>query len=234
MQNPVYYLPLLTTIVSAYFFVEILKHWLHKPKAIYLLWWTLGVFCYGAGTFVESFVTLGGWSENLFVSWYIFGALLGGVPLAQGTVHLLFKPKFAKISSLILISVLIILSLLVMASPIDETKAEAHRLSGDVMVWSWIRGFTPIVNLYAFVFLVGGAIYSARQYYKKEGSKSRFQGNVAIALGGLLPGIGGSFTKFGHVEVLYVTELIGIILIFWGYRTIRDNKSASVHQAQTQ
>ncbi|MGH7532920.1 MAG: hypothetical protein ACREL4_06495, partial [Gemmatimonadales bacterium] len=42
---------------------------------------------------------------------------------------------------------------------------------------------------------------------------------VYIAVGGLLPGIGGTFTRFGHVEVLYVTELIGLVLIFVGFRT---------------
>ena len=35
---------------------------------------------------------------------------------------------------------------------------------------------------------------------------------------GLLPGIGGTFTRFGHVEVLYVTELAGLLLIYLGYR----------------
>ena len=32
------------------------------------------------------------------------------------------------------------------------------------------------------------------------------------------PGIGGTFTRFGHVEVLYVTELIGLLVIWVGYR----------------
>jgi hypothetical protein len=41
---------------------------------------------------------------------------------------------------------------------------------------------------------------------------------VAIAIGGILPGIGGTFTRFGHVEVLYVTELIGLVVIWVGYR----------------
>lgn len=43
-------------------------------------------------------------------------------------------------------------------------------------------------------------------------------GNIFIAVGAILPGIGGSFTVFGHTEVLYVTEFIGIILIYVGYR----------------
>ena len=38
------------------------------------------------------------------------------------------------------------------------------------------------------------------------------------AIGALLPGIGGSFTRFGHTEVLYVTEFAGLLLIFLGYR----------------
>ena len=41
---------------------------------------------------------------------------------------------------------------------------------------------------------------------------------MLIAVGALLPGIGGAFTRFGYVEVLYVTELLGLTLIYAGYR----------------
>jgi hypothetical protein len=43
-------------------------------------------------------------------------------------------------------------------------------------------------------------------------------GNVYIAAGALLPGIGGTATRFGHTEVLYVMELVGLTLIWIGYR----------------
>ncbi len=43
-------------------------------------------------------------------------------------------------------------------------------------------------------------------------------GNIWIAIGALLPGIGGSLTRFGLVEALYVTELIGLLFIYRGYR----------------
>lgn len=45
----------------------------------------------------------------------------------------------------------------------------------------------------------------------------RYVGNVLIAIGVLLPGIGGTFTRFGHTEVLYVTELIGLLFIYAGF-----------------
>ena len=76
----------------------------------------------------------------------------------------------------------------------------------------------PFINLYAVTFLVGGAIYSALKYRKMPDMSHRVIGNWLIALGAILPGIGGSFTRFGHVEVLYVTELVGIVLIYFGFR----------------
>jgi len=39
-----------------------------------------------------------------------------------------------------------------------------------------------------------------------------------IAVGALLPGIGGAATRAGYVEALYVTELLGLLLIYAGYR----------------
>ncbi len=226
MNGFVYYIPIFTTLFCAYFFIEIAKHWAQKKNAWYLLWWTVGVFCYGLGTLVESAVTLFGWNVILFKSWYVFGAFLGGVPLAQGTVHLLLGKKFAKYSSIVLISVLIISAFLVSASPINHNLVVDHHLSGDVLGWSWIRLITPFINIYAFIFLVGGAIYSAYKYFKQEGTKARFIGNVLIAIGGILPGIGGSFSKFGQTEVLYVTEFLGILLIYFGYRTIKNRSSS--------
>ncbi|NND15017.1 MAG: hypothetical protein HKN89_01685, partial [Eudoraea sp.] len=59
------------------------------------------------------------------------------------------------------------------------------------------------------------------QYYRKVDKKVYFKGNIWIAIGALLPGIGGSFTRFGYVEVLFITELIGLVCIYVGYRMIK-------------
>ena len=97
---------------------------------------------------------------------------------------------------------------------------EPHRPTGAILGWKWVRLLTPFINLYAFVFLVGGAVMSAISYKKSGGSSQQVWGNVSIALGGLLPGIGGSMAKAGHVEVLYVLELVGLIFIWIGYGVI--------------
>jgi hypothetical protein len=221
------YIPILTSLFSIYFLVVIYKHWRSNPKP-YLLWWTLGVLTFGFGTATESINAVWGWSELNFRLWYISGALLGGFPLAQGTVYLLMKRKFAYWSSVVVLSIVSIASVCVMLAPLNLPADFDHTLGGKILAWQWVRYFSPFINLYAFVFLVGGAAYSAIWYARQEKKQSRFLGNVAIAIGALLPGIGGSFTRAGYVNVLFVTELIGLLLIYAGYEIIRRDRSSSM------
>lgn len=53
-----------------------------------------------------------------------------------------------------------------------------------------------------------------------------------IALGAILPGIGGSFTRLGYVEVLYVTEFTGLLLIMIDNFKMRNDKMESIHENQ--
>jgi hypothetical protein len=225
------YIPILTTLFGIYFFTILFSHWKNNKNSQHVLWWMIGTLTYVAGTITESVNVLAGFSNINFKAWYITGALLGGAPLAQGTVYLLCKRKTANILTAILIIVIAGASVLVILSPIN-TELISGKLSGKLLGWKFIRYMTPFINLYAFIFLVGGAIYSATKYAKSKQYKKRFTGNLLIAIGGLLPGIGGSFTKFGYVEVLFVTELIGLIFIYLGYIVIRSDGSVSLHGNQ--
>jgi hypothetical protein len=231
-MNWVNYIPLATSALSVVFFIILYKHWRYQHHTRYIFWWMLGIFFYGAGTFTECINTLAGYNPINFKAWYILGALLGGAPLAQGTVYLLLKKRTADILSAILITVLVITSVLVMVSPLQPVNEPDVRLSGELLEWSFIRLITPFINTYAFIFLVGGAIYSAVLYNRSMAHKSRVTGNVLIALGGLLPGIGGSFSRFGFIEVLYITEFVGLCLIYGGYEIIRSGDERSMHPTQ--
>lgn len=228
----VHYLPVATTMVAAAFTVVLWRHWRRKPDARYLLWWTIGVALYGTGTLTEALTTLFGWNEPVFRAWYIAGALLGGAPLAQGTVYLLLSRRRADRLAVLLVTYVAIAAAFVIATPLDLSLVEPHRLSGDVIEWRFVRLFSPLVNLYAVVFLIGGAIWSAMRYRRQGQTGARVRGNVLIAVGAILPGIGGSFARAGMVEVLYVTELIGLILIWAGYRQIAGDRTPSIHRSQ--
>lgn len=223
MNNITEYIPIFTTLFSVYFVKEIFNHY-RQRNTKYLLWWTIGVLTFGLGTLSESINVLFGWNPTNLRYWYIVGALLGGFPLAQGSVYLLMKRKFADFTTYFFVSLILVASISVIFTPITIPEGFDYKLTGAVFEWKWVRYFSPFINLYAFIFLVGGAIYSAIKYYRMEDKEARFKGNVFIAIGGLLPGIGGTMTRLGHVNVLFVTELIGLIMIFIGYRIIRLDK----------
>ena len=212
-----HYLPILTTVLSAAFAASLYKRW-RARRAPHLWWWAFGITTYGAGTAIESIITLFGNSIWLTKIWYIAGALLGGYPLAQGSLFLSWPRPFARRLTLISLTFVVIATLLVLISPVNATALEPDRPSGAILAWHWVRLLTPFINLYAVFFLIGGALRSAWRPYRLRGHMYRAVGNALIALGAMLPGIGGAFAKAGRVEVLYVGECIGLMIIWIGER----------------
>jgi len=231
--NLIHYLPVTTTVVAAAFFRVLWRHRQRNPFARYVMWWMIGVGLYGLGTLTEALTSIIGWNEPIFRTWYVAGALLGAGPLAQGTVYLLLAKRAADRLAVALVTYVTIAAAFVVATPIVHELVEPNRLSGEVMAWQWVRLFSPLVNLYAVVFLIGGAIWSAWKYWRRGDASSRVRGNVLIAVGAILPGIGGSFARAGVIEVLYVTELIGLLLIWAGYRVIVGDRAISIHRTQS-
>ena len=217
MRDFIPYIPIATTTVALIFSAVLFRRW-RERGGLHLMWWGIGALTFAAGTLTESLTTLTGWHEGVFRAWYITGALLGGAPLAQGSVYLHLGRRTANRLTVVLVSAIVIASTFVIVSPINYAIVEPHHLTGKVFVWTWVRAFSPFINLYAVIFLIGGAMLSAWRFSKSRGTWNRFIGNVYIAVGAILPGIGGTFTRFGHTEVLYVTEFIGLSMIIVGYR----------------
>jgi hypothetical protein len=218
-----HYLPIATTLFTAFFASMLFRHYARKPDSLHLMWWGFGVITYGAGTLLESLITIFGWNEFFFRGWYITGALLGGAPLAQGTVYLFLKRKTAHILTIALVSVISFGAIMVLLTPLDHALVNPSLPQGKVIEWSWVRLISPFINTYAVIFLVGGAIYSALKYRKLSEMRHRALGNTLIAVGAILPGIGGAMSRAGHTEVLYVAEFVGIILIYFGYKRCISN-----------
>ncbi|MGE3172153.1 MAG: hypothetical protein AB7O97_05955 [Planctomycetota bacterium] len=216
MPTWLHHLPILTTVLAALFLVRLAQRYRTHPST-HLLWYAFGIATFGLGTALESAITLAGNGPWLNKLWYAAGAVLGGYPLAQGTVHLLCAQRTARRLDFVTVPIVNVLVVLVLASPVVVSELEPHRPTGAVLGWSWLRLMTPLVNGYAALFLIGGAVLSAVRHGGVAGGRHRAVGNAAIALGALLPGIGGAMAKGGVVEALYVGELVGLALIWWGY-----------------
>lgn len=168
--NPFAYLPIATSLSAFAFAVVLYRHLKRSRGARYLLWWTIGVFLFGIGAGTEALTTLLGWQEPLFRAWYITGAILGAAPLAQGTAYLLLKKRTADRLTIFVVYYAALVSVFVLLTPLDLSAVDPNRLEANVMEWTWVRAFSPLLNTYALVMLGGGAALSAWRYHRRDAS----------------------------------------------------------------
>lgn len=232
---PIHYLPIATTVLSAVFVLALLFRARKRSWAPHLVWWAIGIFFYGFGTAIESTITLSGNTAALNRLWYWAGAILGGYPLGVGSCYLLLKRRWAHALTALSGAFVVFASVMVFLTPIDSALIEPFRPSGAVLEWQWVRLLTPFINLYAVIFLVGGALWSSMDFMFTHHNPGRAIGTAFIAVGGILPGIGGLLTKAGHVEALYAGEFVGLVLICTGYVVcIRSNGHSSAVRSRVQ
>lgn len=215
------YLPYLSTIVTLAFTVAVYNRY-RQRGGTHLLLWAVGLFLYGIGTLSEVILGL---TFNVFVVkiWYLTGAMLTAAWLGMGTVHLLFrKGNAAQILTWVLLIVSILAFILVMVAPVnaasyDVTRPVSEQYKDILTRNGAIIILTILLNIYGTLTLVGGAIYSAFLFWRKKILANRMFGNILIAAGALSPAMGGTFLRAGLVDMLYLSELIGAIVMFIGF-----------------
>ena len=152
--------------------------------------------------------------------------------LGQGSIHLLVRRGRLAWRLTAVLGVLSLMAIgLVAAAPLNSAAVfqPATAVSvqyKDILVRSGaVTALTILLNIYGTVGLVGGALYSAYLFWRKQVLLNRVLGNVLIAAGALAPAMAGSFVKAGLVDVLYISELIGAIVMFAGF-LLSTSKSA--------
>ena len=201
--------------------LELFRRYLAR-KGAHLLLWSIGLVFYGIGGFCEAYFGVFGWSPLIFRMWYLFGAMLVAAWLGQGTVYLLAKRRWANALMVVLAVASLYGAFRVFTAELDPSLMTSglhtgSELSGHAIVTPGVRSLTPFFNLYGTVTLVGGAVYSAWIFWRKRILLHRTIGNILIAVGAMLPAFGGAFSRFGVSGVLYLTELLGAVLIFIGF-----------------
>jgi hypothetical protein len=221
-------LPLTSTVISLIFAALVLRRWAERKRA-HMLIWGIALLIYGTGTFAEFYTSLA-WNATIFRLWYLCGAVLAAAWLGQGTVHLLVRR--ANVANALLIVLLIgsaVAAVHVFSTPLNESifspnvplsEQYATRTAQGVvgiMPEGGVRSYSFVFNIYGTVALVGGALYSGYLFWRKRVMPNRVVGNVLIALGGLSPALGGTLARIGAPEYLYLSELVGVVVIFIGF-----------------
>ena len=218
-----HYIPILSTIITFVFAVAVFSRFRVRHGA-HLLLWSIGLVLYGIGTLTEV-IMLFTFNAIALKLWYLSGAMLTAAWLGQGTINLLVRRRgIAPTLNIILIIVSLLAAVLVLAAPISPAAGNynpAQPLSAqykDILTRSEIVVLlTILLNTYGTLTLVGGAIYSAYIFWRKKVLFNRMVGNILIAVGAILPAIGGSFIQMGLPDFLYLSEFLGAILMYIGF-----------------
>lgn len=229
-------LPFASTTVVFVFAVIVLSRYA-KRGGLHLLLWGIGLVMYGLGTFAEAYLAFG-YSSFVLHMWYLFGAVLTPAWLGQGTVHLLVRREnVAKILLAVLILATIFAAIKVYSLPTDDAAYNVNLPVSaqyqSVMERDGLaRALVGIFAGYGTLALVGGALYSAYIFWRKRIMPQRVLGNVLIAAGALSPALGGTLVARGFGDYLFVSELIGAIVMFIGFRLATTQQPVEAPAAQ--
>lgn len=212
-------IPLASSIISVVFAVTVLDQFFARRKP-YQLIWAIGLFMYFISTGSEFWVETWGLNETIYRLWYLFGAIFVAAYLGMGTLYLLVPRRIAHIIMAILLVASFYAVFRVFTASLDLSTLQY--LSGRAMPQG-VRLMTPFFNTFGTVALVGGAIYSAWVFWRRRFMPHRVISNTLIAVGAILPAVGGTHMRLGgSLTTFYLLELVGIIIIFIGFLRSRE------------
>jgi hypothetical protein len=218
-----HYLPFISTLVTFAFATAVFIRYLRR-RGPHLLMWTIGLLFYGLGTLAEVLLAFS-FNGLVLKLWYLSGAMLTAAWLGQGSIHLLIRRRgVAWTLTGILAAISLLAAGLVLSAPLTSAASSynvAQAISSqykDILTRGGTTiAMTIVLNIYGTLALVGGAIYSAVIFFRKHVLANRMIGNLLIAIGALAPAMAGSFVKLGLVDGLYLSELIGVVLMYIGF-----------------
>lgn len=217
------YISILSTAIVILFALAVFRRY-RARGGTHLLLWGIGLVFFGLGTLSEA-VMLFFFSPAILKVWYFSGAMMTAAWLGQGTVHLLVRKRgVARTMAIGLVLLSLVALGMLVAAPITPAAAvydfnqPASLQYREILVRNtFMVILTVLLNTYGTFTLVGGALYSSYIFWRKRVLVNRMLGNILIAAGALLPAIGGTFSRAGLPDWLYLSEFLGAILMFAGF-----------------
>ena len=220
-------LPFVSTVIMVIFTVSVLERYLARRK-LHFLFWGIGLAMFGAGSFAEAYFAAAGWSAPVFFVWYLFGAALNAGWIGHGTLLLLARRRWVHVLTVLLVlgSLAATVLMVQMMPKLDAARfdpalaiSEQYRdIMPTIADGAYVRLATPFFNIYGLVTLVGGALWSAWLFLRKQVLPNRVIGNGLIAAGALSIGLASTATRLGYGQYLYLGELIAAALMYAGFR----------------
>lgn len=206
--------PIISAALAALCAVVIGRDALRRPRPDKKAWFiAFAMFALAAGA--DAYGREIGWSEPLARLYYATGPALVVAFLAIGELYLLFPNRMGRFAPGAAILLTASWVTLVLNAPIDGASLasegwEAIDRSGA------LRVMAIAINSIGTLIIVGGLLWSVWKFWKTRSHRNRMIGCLLIVAGTLAVALGGTLTRFGHYEYLYIAMSIGIASIFAG------------------
>jgi len=207
--------PLFAALVSLACAGVIARDAIRRPRPDKITW-AISFALFAIAAAAEVIGSLTHWTPLLARVYYLTGAVLVVGYLALGELYLLAPTKIARFAPGATLLVTALSATVVLNAGIDRAKLSTdgweaiQRGPGLVALAAAINGLGTLV-------IVAGLGYSAWKFKKLRIQRNRMIGCLLIALGTLTVATGGTLTRFGHREYLYIPMAIGSAIIFGGY-----------------
>jgi hypothetical protein len=217
--------PLFVFVVSSVFFLAVARQYVQRRRP-HQFAWALSLAAAAAGSLCYVIFLAADKSELAFRLYYVFGALLTAPLLGLGSILIISRDAAALVRARWIVYVVSAAcaagTIALLTNPIHATVL--HRLNGgpgtnpDVYAAGPGVAFVVVLNIFGALAVVGVAIYSAWQLYKRRGSRRLVAANVIIALGTYVISQAGGMARTDHgVGLFWLTMAIGWVILFAGF-----------------
>jgi len=206
--------PIISSVLAALCAVVVGRDALRRPRADKRAWFiAFLMFALAAGA--DAYGREIGWNEPLARLYYATGPALVVAFLAIGELYLLFPQKMGRFAPGAAILLTATWMTLVLDAPIDDGRLRADGWEAIDRSGA-LRVMAITINAAGTVIIVGGLLWSVWRFRRSGTHRNRMIGCTLIVVGTLSVAMGGTLTRLGHYEYLYIAMSFGIALIFGG------------------
>ncbi|MCC6791682.1 MAG: hypothetical protein IT336_08360 [Thermomicrobiales bacterium] len=182
--------------------------------------WTIAFAIFAVAAASEVVGSLSDWTPTLVRVYYLTGAVLVVGYLALGELYLVAGNRIHRFAPGVTLLVTAVAATVVLNANVDEARLDADGWEA-IERGAALKTLAIGINSIGTLVIVGGLVYSAWRFKKLGIQRNRMIGCLLIALGTIAVGMGGTLTRFGQHEYLYIAMSVGVAIIFAGYLQTR-------------
>ena len=224
----------LAAVVASVFAIDL--WWSHRDRPrSHAIAWAVAISSYALATWILALGLTIGWNDTSFRTFFFFGAVANVPLLALGSVYLAFGVRLGNRARNVVLAFLGVGVWIVMtAVPVAEVANVGVPEGSEVFSFLLTKvdgGITlPSPRLFALVGTSIGAVsimYLAGVSVVRSWRVNRrvAYGSLSVVIGALVPSLGGSLAALGEAAGFAASLLVGVSLLWLGYRVTTMQRS---------